>query len=442
MNALIIIAVVILAYYRTINYGYIIDDHDHVKKDVTPNKWLRWWEHIYGIKFTNLKLAHSLNILVHCMNCLLIYFVFGQSNISLLAAVLFAINPVNNQCSIWISGRPYAFSTMFLLLGMLCLPLMPFCYGVANWWTINTLFAPLLFLFLKPWWLALIMPIGLFLITEKAKNTLDAGKKRYAGATNEMGEISPKKLIIVFKTLGYYTLLCFFPIRLGMCHSYLSTFGMTKEETTGQYKPDVFFFTGLLVLGLAVSNMIWNFYPPLFWLLWFVVFTAQWLNFIVISHLITERYVYLANVGLMVLLANLIIGTPLAYIFLTFYAVRLFYFMPAYKNYVEYWKSNTENFPNVAMGWNQYGLGLLQYGNGGSALDAWVRGVQERPNDFRLNYNTANLLIGSGSVEQAVKFIKAAEENLDKKNNYDMWKGQIDKLKEEVKKRGINVDTL
>ena len=439
MSILLIIAVVVLAYYRTIEYGYIIDDLDHSKGEPTPNKWRRWWEHFYGVKFTNSKLAHSFNILVHTMVCILIYMVFGSNQLSLLTALLFAINPVNNQCSIWISGRVYAVSTMIFLVGILFMPLMPVLYGLANWWTINTLLAPILMLLTGHPIIAVLMPLGLLLIRKKGKNTMDAGKTRYKGATDEMGEVSFRKLIIVFKTLGYYFLLCLFPVKLGMCHNYLSTFGMSKSETDCHYKLDIFFLVGVALTGVAAANFIHPFFPPLFGLLWFLLFAAQWSNFIVINHLITERYIYLANIGVMWLLANLIYGTPLVYIFMTFYAVRLYYFTPAYKDYVSYWRSNTENFPDVAMGWNQYGLGLLQFGNGGSALDAWIRGVQERPNDFRLNYNTANLLLGSGNTQEAIKFIKAAEANLDKKNSYDMWKGQVEKLKEEVRKRGLQI---
>jgi hypothetical protein len=442
MRLLLIIATCVLMYWRTLKYKGIIDDHDHIKTDKTPNFWKRVWEHFYGIKITNLKLAHAFNILVHTMVCVLIYYVFGKTDIALLTSLLFALNPVNNQCSIWISGKCYAVSTALFLMGMLFLPLLPVFYGLANWWSINTLLAPLLFTTLKPHWIGLILPLGLLIIRNKVKNSHQAGVMRYKGATDYMGEKSFRKLIICLKTLGYYSALCVFPIKLGMCHNYLSTFGMTKEETDYMYKPDVFMFIGLSVVGVVVANIVHPFFPPLLGLFWFLLFSLQWLNFVVITHLISERYVYLANVGMMYLLANLIIGTPFMWVFLTFYAVRLYYFLPAYKDYTSYWKSNTENFPNVAMGWNQLGLGQLQFGNSGSALDSWIRGVQERPKDFRLNYNTANLLIGSGMFGESVKFIRAAEANLDPKNNYDMWRGQVDKLKDEVKKRGFEIEKV
>ena len=441
MSILLIIGIVFLMYARTLEYKFIIDDHDHVKdpKDTTPKFWLRLWEHFYGIKVTNLPLAHAFSILVHSAVCCLIYLVFGKNNISLLTAILFAINPINNQCSIWLSGRAYAISTALLLMGMVIPITLPLFYGLANWWTINTLLAPLLFLKFKPHWFGLLLPLGFLLVSNKIKECRTAGVNRYKGATDVMAEISLRKLVIVFKTLGYYIWLCLFPMKVGMCHSYLSTFGLTKPETDKWFKVDAYFFLGVSVTLLVIANFFIKFPIPLFGLFWFVLFSLQWLNLIVISHLISERYVYLANIGLMYVLSSLIINTPLMWVFLTFYAVRLYYFIPAYKDLVSYWKSNTENFPDVAMGWNQVGLAQLQFGNTGSAMDSWIRGVQERPCDFRLNYNTANLLLGSGMTKDAVRFIKTAEDNLDPRNGYDFWKAKIEEQKAEVKRRGIEL---
>jgi hypothetical protein len=433
MRLLIILVTVVLAYWRTIKYKFIIDDHDHVKKpeERTPKLLKRVWEHFYGIKVTNLKLTHAFSVSIHALVCCLIYLVFGMNDIAFLTAMLFALNPVNNQCSIWLSGRAYAITTLLFLIGMLYMPLLPLFYGLASWWSIGALMTPLLFLVLKPWWLGLIIPLGLLLIKSKTKECYTAGMNRYKGTTEIMSEISFRKLIIVFKTLGYYFILCLFPTKLGMCHEYLSTFGLTKKETDKYMKLDLFFFIGIaVVLATLITRQ--------FGLVWFLVFALPWLNMVVISHLISERYIYLSNIGLMYLLSKLIIGTPFMWIFLTFYAVRLFYFIPAYRDIICYWKSNTEIFPTVAMGWNQLGLAQLQFGNTGSALDSWIRGVQERPNDFRLNYNTANLLLGCGQAQESARFIKSAEENLDPKNGYDFWKDKVDTIKLELKKRGID----
>jgi hypothetical protein len=427
-------------YYRTINYQFIIDDHDHIKPvaEKTKNPFLFVWEHFYGIKITNLKLTHFFSILIHAIVCSLIYVLFGQTKIAFITAVLFALNPVNNQCSIWLSGRAYAISTMLFLVGMISGIFLPVFYGLANWWSINSLFAPLLFLYIKPHWFGLLIPLGLLLIKGKTKQCYSAGKERFNGATNIMTEVSFRKLIITFKTLGYYVALAIFPFKLGMCHRYMSTFGLTKEETDECWDIDWYFFLGIITASASVYALFHH-DPFLFGIFWFTIFTLQWLNFIVISHLITERYIYLANIGLMYSLAQLIVNTPFQWIFLTFYAVRLWYFIPAYKDIISYWRSNTDNFPKVAMGWNQLGLGQLNFGNAGSALDSWIRGVQERPCDFRLNFNTANILVGTGNVKDAVRFVKTAEANLDPKNGYDFWKEKLEAMKTEIRKRGVEI---
>jgi hypothetical protein len=417
-------------YARTINYQYIIDDHEHVKTEKTENKRRMVWEHFYGIKITNLKLAHLFSILVHCVVSCFVYLVFGKNNTSFIAALLFALNPVNNQCSVWLSGRVYATATMFILFGYAFIPLMPVMYALSNWWSISALFTPLMFLKLQPHWMGFILPFMLLLILKKSKNTLAAGKMRYKTATPVMSEISWRKVDIALKTIGYYAYICLFPFKLGMCHEYLHSFGLSKAETEKWYGKDKFFYLGVLVCLLALK------FTSLFW---FVLYTLQWSNFFVLSHPVSERYIYLSNIGLMYFLAGAIIGTPLVAVFLTFYAVRLYYFLPAYSDIKNYWKSNTENFPKVAMGYNQYGLGLLQYGNNGTALDTWIRGIQERPHDFRLNYNISNILVGSNMIAQAIPFLKTAEANIDYNNGGEFWKGQIEKLKTVVKEKGFEV---
>ena len=89
---------------------------------------------------------------------------------------------------------------------------------------------------------------------------------------------------------------------------------------------------------------------------------------------------------------------------------------------------------------NQYGLGLIQFGNTGSAIDTLIKGVQQRPHDFRINYNLANIMLATGNTQQAVGFLKTAEVNLEKKNNYQFWVEQMNKLKDEIKKRGIDYE--
>jgi len=431
----IIITVVLVMFWRTFKYGYIIDDLESVKpKDQETKKFFkRVWEHLRGQKYTDSRLAHILSTGLHCINCCLVYLALGRTDLSFLAAILFAINPVNNSGSMWLSGKPYSMGTMLLLIGLWILPLMPFIYGFTIWWSPNALFFPMIFLMHEPWWYFLLLPMIGYLFSKKFRSTL---KTRIKGGTDEMVVIAPRKLILVCKTLGYYFKHCLFPVRIGMCHSYLHTFGLTEKETKVWYKLDKYFFLGLALILLCIPAFINRASPFCFGYLWFIFLTLQWCNFVMVNHPITERYIYLPTIGLMYMLATMIIGTPFMWMFLVFYATRMFYFMPAYENVMTFWKSNTENFPGVAMGYNQYGLGLLSFGNTGSAVDVWVKGIQQRPNDFRISFNLANVLIGSKMFPQAMGFLKTAEENMDKKQNPEFWQSQIDIMKQECIKNG------
>ena len=51
----------------------------------------------------------------------MIYLALGKNNLSFLTAILFSINPVNIQGSVWISGRNYVISSI-LTLAMFMFP--------------------------------------------------------------------------------------------------------------------------------------------------------------------------------------------------------------------------------------------------------------------------------------------------------------------------------
>ena len=487
INFLIIIAICFIFYWRTINYDYIIDDNvntflkvkvtyknskeerlynfpptatdELIEKTVkdssngmeinsmTPDsgcritrKWhIDLWRQIVGDCYTNPKVEHLITTIIHTINCCLIYWLFGCNNISLLTALLFALNPVNNQCSIWLSGKPYSLSTMAMLLGLCILPSLPIFYAFSLWFSANTIMLPILFTFKQPHWYILALPILGIFFSWRIRRTI---KRRYDSAPTEAIKFSINKLIIFFKTLGYYFVLCLFPVKIGMFHSYLNSYSMNEEANKKWYKIDIYFIIGLLLTCIVIANLFLKFTPQAYGLLWFFIFSIQYCNILLLNHPITERYIYLANIGLMYLLALSIISTPFMWIFLTAYAIRLFYFTPAYKNMISYWKSNIENFPDVALGYNQYALALNAYGNGGSALDSLVSGVQYEPRDFKVNYNLANMLIQSGMTDKAVKFIKVAEETLYEKDDpkvVNVFKEGIANMKRACKDKGLEV---
>ena len=419
---------------RTFSYQFIIDDNEVVKPPETshPDRWVRIWHHLRGKCYSELRLAHQCSTWVHIINVVLVYLVFGRNDIAFLTALLFGFNPVNNMASIWLSGRPYSLATGIILVGLLFYPIMPVVYGFAALLSPSAIFFPLIYCFKQPYLYILALPLIGYFFTKKFRGVI---KTRTSGSTDEMTAIKPKKIIILIKTLGYYFRYCIFPIHIGMCHSYLHTFGLSDSETKRWYTLDKYFGLGLLVLAGAVYAFLHRGNPVAQGYLWFVLLTIPFCNFIMVNHPITERYMYLPLIGLMYALANIISHTPLAYVVLTAYILRLYYFMPAYKDMTTYWESNVKEFPDVAMGYNQYGLALVQSGKTGAAIDTWLEGVKLRPNDFRINYNIANVMLAIGQLDESLKYAEIAEKNLDQKQNSDFWIGEITKIRAEVEKR-------
>jgi len=338
--------------------------------------------------------------------------VFGATNVAFLAAMLFSINPVNNQASVWLSGKVYGIGATMVLLGLLFRPLFPIFYFVAYYFSLNSILTPLLFAFLSPH-LFVLLPILLTLVFKK--RIVQEPKRRYKEGSPLMREMSWRKLIIWVKSVGYYFRLCLFPFKLGMCHKYLHEYGLTHQETEKWYGLDKYFWLGLgVIITLPVGLFMgWD----IFGLFWFVLLIAQWCNLLILNHPICERYAYLANIGLMYMLAQVLFKIPygmyIAVMVYTFYVTKLWFFLPAYKTNYAYFRSNKQEFNDVAIAYNQEGLEAIRFGQPNSALDIFMQGLFYRPYDFRLNYNSANLMIGMGKFGEAKFFINRAEQALD-----------------------------
>ncbi|MFA6142491.1 MAG: hypothetical protein WC738_04260, partial [Candidatus Omnitrophota bacterium] len=234
---LILLAINILAYIRTLNYEPIVDDQ-LVPKTKGKNIIDTFFLHLHCLGYTNYRLARIQRILVHAAVAVLIYLAFGANEVSFFAALLFSINPANNSGAIWLNGIGYSMSALCVLL-MILWPggaVLPYMYTMA--WHVTPVFAPLLFLLKGPWWLVfLIVPyIGLAWLVNwkiplfKAQKdaTLDVRAKVKPTA---MRKLYLRKLGFIVKTYGYYLWFALLPRRIGLYHTFGYSFGLGKKDT-------------------------------------------------------------------------------------------------------------------------------------------------------------------------------------------------------------------
>ena len=438
----------LLIYRRTEKYDCLIDDREIAQRTVgykPKSTFDFYWKHFRAQVLLDRKVAHGISIGVHALTTALVYTAFGSNNVSLLTALLYCFNPVNTQSTCWISGRGYEVSIMFLLLGLSFKHLFPLFYPLSlALGSINTVFAPLLFIFERPHWWLLLLPIVLI----GAGDQIRAFKQRYKTTTPQMRKMTWKRGIIVAKTYGYYFWHCLFPTKVAMCPSYLHSYGIDDENTERWYQPDRWMILGIGLIVLSIAGF-WIVPWKLFYgFMWFMLFTAQWSNLIYINHPISERYIILPLVGVMYMLANIIsvcpFGTYLAIGFVVFYLTRLWSVMEQYKDIETFWRKNAEIFPDVGLSYNQWSISLNEAGKAGTAVDVMVEGLKTTPDDFRLNYNLANMMGCIGDPNLGLKYARQALKNVHKNSpdSIEMWKRHIETVIENCYKRGAKKDDV
>ncbi len=446
----LILVVNLIVYYKTLFYGWVGDDVERANRKQEFNNIIhRWWLQFISMKHINSMNAHAINIVVHAICCCMIYLALGRSNISFLAAMLFTLNPVNMQGSVWISGRNYVTASIFTLGMFLFPPLTWAFYMTSSYFAVSGWFAPLCFLGTKWWYMVGIIPIA-WVLTNSNKVTIHKKLWETAGlkTTNtEMRAMKPKKLIVFLKTHLYYFVLAIFPFNLGIEHDYLRGFGTNATDNKIGYKLDKLFYIGLtLAIFMAISairGIVWGWQPWAWGIFWFSINIAMWCNFITIQQQIAERYLYLANIGIMYALASIIIGYPIVITaFLVGYLIRLWYVMDMYLN--DYWAVEYSIMESKKMHyvWLMRGVKKWVARDHQGALYDFNEAYQHKPYDLKVLYNLAATCFVLGDVVKARDYLAKARANVydelesEVKPAFDNLEAQI-VVVEKAKAKGI-----
>ena len=397
MVIVLIVLVNLLFYMRTLNYAGICDDIPvfNTGVPIPPNSpWAYFWYHLQGRKYTSWKLAHWQVIGVHTLNCLMIYWGFGHNMVSAMAALLYSVNPVGNQCSMWISGKGYAQNTTCALLMWLFpyFSIIPYLYG-TYFCGASLLLFPLVFLFTKHWYMAGLVGLGVWREHKRIFNTANPGSKFNTESNPELRAIKPRKLIVMFKTLGYHTINLITARRIGFYHQYLFLHGVDKNTNKESYRIDKYFFVGVVVTLLTLFTL--NIY-----LIWYCVAIIMWCNFISFNQTISSRYSYLPNIGLTLFIASHINLFLFGLLFI-YYATKLCAFHKFYIN--EYWSIEYSCWeqPDFFYPWQNRSIHCFQNNNFHGALGNMLKASELRPGDWKINYNLTQLYVLLGNLPQA-----------------------------------------
>ena len=351
LNSVAWIIIINLAlYFKTLRYKFVSDDFSCWKNPPVAKNWwhMRWLEitgqkKIYAKSIQFLRsegkwflaivkkeeMEHLLALALHICICLSIYFAFGVSWVSFVAAVLYSVNPVNNQGTIWPSGRGYVFPILGLLLAMALPFLSPIFLFAGTWYTAGFL-APLALTGSKWWYMLGFMPVIWWIHSKKF--TTAVKNKQKSETFTEDKIVHPKKLILGVKTFGFYLFLCIIPFRITFYHNFLqSSAGSMKRKN---YTLCRYFWIGLTAIAAWMAYAVLSPWNTLTWAFFAFFITAlPFCNIVRANQEIAERFMALPNVFLMYALAQIIAPYPVVIsALLAFYATRTFYTLAMYKD--------------------------------------------------------------------------------------------------------------
>ena len=303
-NIILLLSLNMLLYARTLRYGYISDDllSEQRRKDKKVASDERVWQ---SSTSGNPKLDHGISIAVHAVCSVMIYLALGADNISLAAAILFSANPVNNQGAIWISGRHYAWCGLFLMMAKASkffgMPAM-----IAATVHPTALFAPVGYIGSSEWYLVACLPLVWAIpwryfkkevTTRRGNETVDFDRR-----------LSVAKFIIAIKIYGFYFTLCVVPWALTWYHAFMQSGAgagndIMKKRST---RLDWSFWVGISLMAYLIYSALFNWTAISWGIFWYSCAIAPYLNLFRMQQEIAERYCYIANIGVMFALANVI----------------------------------------------------------------------------------------------------------------------------------------
>jgi len=445
LASLSIILFVFLVYWRTIYNYYVVDDFSVYKMGGDrPKSWLkRFYDnlrcriyHDDDPKKPGLnRIAHLQTIAIHSLVCVMIFLSFGKvfNNyiVSYLAALLFAFNPNNHEVSIWLSGKAYGYTSAYVLFAWMFPLFAPFVYFFAFLpsFYFNAIFSPLMFLILPGWWkLLALLFIYIFAIKAKWIFNPKRNTKLAAYVDKDTDDIqneaavcfNPKNIIRAIKFYGYYFTNGILANNLAFYQSYMSEYVTDKKGIEESNKPDRYFWVGVVVLYILITNLISNYNPAVFGLLWFTINIAPVCNFINLGQQhITSRYAYLPNIGLAFMLANMFIGyTELSLRFIAglllaggligWYLRALKYSMLAYLN--DFWHNHFEiTFePKYSYSWLLHGNMFFARGQFNTALQDYFEASLQYKDNFKVLFNISSTYIALGRIKDAIAYVEKA----------------------------------
>ncbi|MGO9244983.1 MAG: tetratricopeptide repeat protein [Verrucomicrobiia bacterium] len=453
--ALVLVIVTFVAYQPTWHAGFIWDDDDHLTANpamTAPHGLKMIWSSLAVGRYYPLTLTtfwfqrrlwglhplpyHLVNVLLHAANGVLVFFILRRLRVpgAWLAAMVWALHPVNVESVAWITELKNTQSGLFFFLAVWCF--LRFDAGAARrrWYGLallcglaallskpSTVVLPLALL-LCVWWQrgswrrADILRIAPFLMLALGMSALTVIEQRghiQRESTVEWNLGMAERLVIAGKAVWFYASKVLWPARL--------TFVYPRWNLDAGS-----FWSWLPVAGLVAGGaLLWArrrqswARAGLFGCGFFVLALLPVLGFVDVYYFrysfVADHFQYLASLGLISLAASMgtaignragpwgrSLGTVAAAIVLLTLGVSTWRQARIYQNSETLWGDTLAKNPRCWMAHNNLGNVLVHEGKGSDAIGHFEQAVQIKPDDAEAYSNLGNALEQAGQMGEAI----------------------------------------
>ena len=405
---------------------------------------------------------HILSLVCQSIACVLLYnflVIITTPPVALMTTLLFVVHPTCLQAVAWPSAIGYILSLICICASLLIshwIYMTPdmthIIIGLAGLaffqiWGVYAqaipMFTWVILLVLGQWQMAIVafgfssMASAINLREYVVYRKGEFAKQQMSQSTS----LNIRKPIVALKTLAYYVWLALFPIRMGLYH----TWGFHYDK-----KIELWDWRALCGLFFVAVSAFLFFHSPIeirIGLVWFVVFLTLFLNWITAQQWVTERYLYIPVIGLCLVASYYLQNfMPIYYIIFGIFMCRSMVHMPTYNSELNFYLSNTWNFPKSEVAFGNLGVAYVSAGLSGASNDMWLISGTINPNYDVPYYNMFSrtksqglLMIQNGAYEQGINALAQSIPMMEKVlackvlHFPDMWKKELDELKAIVK---------
>lgn len=423
----IVLAIAAITWHYGLFCGFVSDDHATIerRKDIIPEgernpKKEAYWRKVFNdgpvlfyLNRVMWKIVgqshfawHLLTFCIHIANTYLFYLVAStilEPKVALFAALIWTINPMQNQIAVWCSGRPYGIAAIFSLICLLYwhnpFIVLPF-YLLAIFTNVSVILLPILIKLLHPLTWQGNLYIGLLLLAipwlvwkfvqRFGKGALVLDRQNYQFSIRRMNNIA--------RVYMYYLFACLFPVKMGWYHQggfrYNTDWDGFNIWALGGY--------GLIVYFLRESAGVW-----------FLLGMLPNMNIFATNSYLQDRYIYFGSMGLALLVAPYLAQWPVVFIALAAtHAVKSYTYSRHMANDEKLYRENWRNHPNSAYAVNNLGFFLIQQNRAEEARAIIQRGIDLDKKNKLLWYNLGITWAMRGSLgtpEARMNFMRALD---------------------------------